>query len=120
MMTTLWLVLLSAVSIGGMVGWLLFWRGNARVLHDLQQRVQALSEQGAASRPRLDRLEVEMRAVLERTRQVAPPPSIAPIGAELAPRLAAAGASAEELMRACGMTADEAELVRRLHGRGAE
>ncbi|MBU6211161.1 MAG: DUF2802 domain-containing protein [Gammaproteobacteria bacterium] len=120
MMTTLWLVLLSTVSLGGMVASVLLWRGSARVLQDLQQRVQALSEQGAASRLRLDRLEVEMRAVLERTRQVAPPPATAPLGADLAPRLAAAGASTDELMRACGMTADEAELVRRLHGRGGE
>ena len=47
-----------------------------------------------------------------------PPPAVAPLGAELAPRLAAAGASTDELIRACGMTEDEAELVMRLHGRG--
>ena len=118
MITTLWLVLLTTLVSGGIVGLALFWRGNARVLNELQQRVQTQSEQVLASRARLDRLEVEMRAVLERTRQVAPPPVAAPLGAELAPRLAAAGASTDELIRACGMTEDEAELVRRLHGRG--
>lgn len=118
MMTTLWLFLLNILSLGGVTGVMLFWRGNARVLQDLQQRMQTQSEQLLAVRARVERLEVEMRAVLDRTRQVNPPPAAAPLGAELAPRLAAAGASSDELMRACGMTEEEAELVMRLHGRG--
>lgn len=118
MMTTLWLVLLTIVSIGAVSGVMLFWRGNARVLHELQQRMAIQSDQLLALRARVERLEVEMRAVLDRTRQVTQPPAAAPLGAELAPRLAAAGASTDELMRACGMTVDEAELVMRLHGRG--
>jgi hypothetical protein len=118
MMTTLRLLLLTILSIGGVSGFMLFWRGNARVLHDLQQRMHTQSEQLLALRARVERLEVEMRAVLDRTRQVTPPPAVAPLGAELAPRLAAAGASTDELIRACGMTEDEAELVMRLHGRG--
>ena len=37
-------------------------------------------------------------------------------GYQVAIRLARAGASAEELMSGCGLTAAEAELARRLHG----
>lgn len=118
MMTFLWLLALTMLVIGGGVVIALFWRGNSAVLRDLQSRVQTQSEQSLALRSRVERLELEMRAVLDRTRQVTAPPAPAPLGAELAPRLAAAGASTDELMRACGMTAEEAELVMRLHGRG--
>jgi len=118
MMTILWLLALTMLAIGGGVAIALFWRGNSSVLRDLQLRLQTQSEQALALRSRVERLELEMRAVLDRTRQVTPPPVPAPLGAELAPRLAAAGASTDELMRACGMTAEEAELVMRLHGRG--
>jgi hypothetical protein len=118
MITLIWLATLTILTIGAVVALYLLWRGNARLLHAVQQRMQTQSEQLPALRVRIERLELEMRAVLERTRQVDPPPIAAPLGTELAPRLAAAGAGAEELMRACGMTQEEAELVVRLHGRG--
>ncbi len=118
MITLIWLAALTAITIGGVVALYFFWQGNARLLQALQQRMQMQSEQVIALRSRTERLEVEMRAVLDRTRQVTPAPSSAPLGTELAPRLAAAGAGTEELMRACGMTQEEAELVVRLHGRG--
>lgn len=118
MMTILWLLALTIIMIGLIAGFGIFWRGNSQVLRELQQRLSAQAEHGPALRARIERLEVEMRAVLDRSRQVAPVPSAAPLGAELAPRLAAAGASRDELMRACGMTQEEADLVVRLHGRG--
>ena len=118
MMTILWLLALTMLALGAGVAMVLFWRGNSTVLRDLQLRLQIQSEQSLALRSRVERLELEMRAVLDRTRQVTPPPAPAPLDAEFAPRLAAAGASTDELMSACGMTAEEAELVMRLHGRG--
>jgi len=117
-MTILWLLALTMLALGACVAMVLFWRGNSAVLRDLQSRLQTQSEQSLALRSRIERLELEMRAVLDRTRQVTPPPAPVPLGAELAPRLAAAGAGTDELIRACGMTAEEAELVVRLHGRG--
>ena len=118
MMTILWLLALTMLALGACLAMVLFWRGNSAVLRDLQSRLQTQSEQSLALRSRIERLELEMRAVLDRTRQVTPPPAPVPLGAELAPRLAAAGAGTDELIRACGMTAEEAELVVRLHGRG--
>jgi hypothetical protein len=117
MTTLVWLATLTIVTIGGVVALMFFWRGNAGLLHELQKALRLQSEQFTALSARVERLELEMRAVLDRTRQVTPPPTTAPLGPELAPRLAAAGASAEELIRACGMTQEEAELVVRLHGR---
>lgn len=120
-MTTIILLTVLVLGMFGLIlSFIVFWRGNARVLHDLQQGLQAHTAQVGLLTARVERLEVEMRAVLERTRQVAAQPVPAPLDAELAPRLAAAGANSEELMRVCGMTNDEAELVLRLHGRSSQ
>jgi len=48
-----------------------------------------------------------------------PPASGAARGYEIAARMARNGASKEELMRNCGVTAHEAELLVKLHRRGA-
>lgn len=74
-------------------------------LSDVEQRIAAL---GTSVHELSGRLTEELRTA-------APLPP-APQSYEIAIRLARSGASREELMTNCGLTRQEAELIRRLHG----
>jgi alkylation response protein AidB-like acyl-CoA dehydrogenase len=68
---------------------------------------------------RVDATNVTVSQLVERIRrpqQVASPTPVATPGYEIAIRLAKSGASREELIAGCGLSASEAELVHRLHG----
>ena len=52
---------------------------------------------------------------IERPQQIASAPTAAAPGYQIAIRLAKGGASREELISGCGLSAHEAELVQRLH-----
>jgi hypothetical protein len=59
----------------------------------------------------------ELSQRLESARQAAPPPATPGVrGYEIAARMARAGSNADELVKSCGLTRHEAELVIRLHG----
>jgi alkylation response protein AidB-like acyl-CoA dehydrogenase len=67
---------------------------------------------------RVDATNVTVSQLLERIRkpqQVASPTPVATPGYEIAIRLAKSGASRDELISGCGLSASEAELVHRLH-----
>src|SRR3569833_3075747 len=67
---------------------------------------------------RVDATNVTVSQLLERIRrpqQVASPTPVATPGYEIALRLAKSGASRDELISGCGLSASEAELVNRLH-----
>lgn len=67
---------------------------------------------------RVDATNVTVSQLLERIRkpqQVASPAPVATPGYEIAIRLAKSGASRDELISGCGLSASEAELVHRLH-----
>ena len=67
---------------------------------------------------RVDATNVTVSQLLERIRkpqQVASPTPAAAPGYEIAIRLAKSGASRDELISGCGLSASEAELVHRLH-----
>jgi hypothetical protein len=67
---------------------------------------------------RVDATNVTVSQLVERIRkpqQAAPPTSVATPGYEIAIRLAKGGASRDELIAGCGLSASEAELVHRLH-----
>jgi hypothetical protein len=67
---------------------------------------------------RVDATNVTVSQLLERIRkpqQVASPTPVAMPGYEIAIRLAKSGASRDELISGCGLSASEAELVHRLH-----
>src|SRR3954451_17334192 len=67
---------------------------------------------------RVDATNVTVSQLLERTQkpqQVASPTPVATPGYEIAIRLAKSGASRDELISGCGLSASEAELVHRLH-----
>ena len=67
---------------------------------------------------RVDATNVTVSQLLERIRkpqQVASPTPVATPGYEIAIRLAKSGASRDELISGCGLSAREAELVHRLH-----
>ncbi len=96
------------------------WRRAARV-----QTEQALS-QGRLLLEQLADIGGTLRATAQTVTQLteriehpvtpaAPSPGASP-GYQIAIRLARGGASSEELIRGCGLTRTEAELVRRLHG----
>jgi alkylation response protein AidB-like acyl-CoA dehydrogenase len=53
---------------------------------------------------------------IERPQQVASSAGLASPGYQIAIRLARSGATREELVSQCGLSANEAELVHRLHG----
>ncbi|MFO7277885.1 MAG: DUF2802 domain-containing protein [Pseudomonadota bacterium] len=74
-------------------------------LTDVEQRIAAL---GTGVHELSGRLTEELRS--------ATPLTPAPQSYEIAIRLARSGASREELMMNCGLTRQEADLVRRLHG----
>ena len=67
---------------------------------------------------RVDATNVTVSQLSERIRkpqQVASPQPVATPGYEIAIRLAKSGATREELICSCGLSASEAELVHRLH-----
>jgi alkylation response protein AidB-like acyl-CoA dehydrogenase len=67
---------------------------------------------------RVDATNVTVSQLAERIRkpqQVASPAPVATPGYEIAIRLAKSGATREELISGCGLSASEAELVNRLH-----
>lgn len=67
---------------------------------------------------RVDATNVTVSQLAERIRkpqQVASPTPVATPGYEIAIRLAKSGATREELISGCGLSASEAELVNRLH-----
>lgn len=67
---------------------------------------------------RVDATNVTVSQLSERIRkpqQVASPTPVATPGYEIAIRLAKSGATREELISGCGLSASEAELVHRLH-----
>jgi hypothetical protein len=67
---------------------------------------------------RVDATNVTVSQLLERIRrpqQVASPTPVGTPGYEIAIRLAKSGASRDELISGCGLSASEAELVHRLH-----
>jgi alkylation response protein AidB-like acyl-CoA dehydrogenase len=67
---------------------------------------------------RVDATNVTVSQLSERIRkpqQVASPAPVATPGYEIAIRLAKGGATREELIAGCGLSASEAELVHRLH-----
>ena len=67
---------------------------------------------------RVDATNVTVSQLLERIRkpqQVASPTPVATPGYEIAIRLAKSGASRDELISGCGLSASEAELAHRLH-----
>jgi alkylation response protein AidB-like acyl-CoA dehydrogenase len=67
---------------------------------------------------RVDATNVTVSQLTERIRkpqQVAAPTPVATPGYEIAIRLAKSGATREELISGCGLSASEAELVHRLH-----
>jgi alkylation response protein AidB-like acyl-CoA dehydrogenase len=67
---------------------------------------------------RVDATNVTVSQLVERIRkpqQVASPTPVATPGYEIAIRLAKSGASRDELIAGCGLSASEAELVHRLH-----
>jgi hypothetical protein len=67
---------------------------------------------------RVDATNVTVSQLRERIRnpqQVASPTPVATPGYEIAIRLAKSGATREELISGCGLSASEAELVHRLH-----
>jgi hypothetical protein len=76
--------------------------------------LQRLAELAA----RVDATNVTVSQLNERIRkpqQVASPTPVATPGYEIAIRLAKGGATREELISGCGLSASEAELVHRLH-----
>lgn len=58
----------------------------------------------------------QLAARIRKPQHVTSPAPVATPGYEIAIRLAKGGATREELISGCGLSASEAELVRRLHG----
>ena len=78
---------------------------------DVLQRLAELEARVDATNVTVSQLGERIR----RPQQVASPAPVATPGYEIAIRLAKSGATREELISGCGLSASEAELVHRLH-----
>ena len=96
------------------------WRRAAcRQTEQLLSRTEALREQLAQMKDTVAASAEGVKQLTERFDQQASRAAVthgAAPGYQVAIRLARAGASAEELMSGCGLSAAEADLARRLHG----
>lgn len=97
------------------------WRRATRQQsQELFTRSQALVQQLSALDARVDATATAIRRLDERLeRQAHPGAQIQGTGApgyQIAIRLARSGASREELIASCGLSAGDADLIRRLHG----
>ena len=109
----------------GLAAWAVFWRGLvgrvARQLAEICRQELRYEEQSQRMHGELQRLERALGALADRhesdTRFGALAPRTKTSGYEMAIRMAASGATDTELVAACGMSRDEADLVMRLHGR---
>jgi hypothetical protein len=109
----------------GLAAWAVFWRGLVgrvtRQQTELRRLEARCEEHAQMMRGDLQRLERTLEALSDRhesdTRFGALAPRAKASGYEMAIRMAASGATDTELVAACGMSRDEAELVMRLHGR---
>jgi hypothetical protein len=109
----------------GLAAWAVFWRGLVARVSRQQAQMRSLElrceEQAQAMRGELQRLERSLGSLSDRQESDTRFGSLAPrakgSGYEMAIRMAASGATDTELVAACGMSRDEAELVMRLHGR---
>jgi hypothetical protein len=93
------------------------WRRAAR--HQSEQilaQSDAVLQHLGALQTRLDATAAAVVQIEERLERQAQSGGTAAPGYQIAIRLAKGGASREELVSSCGLSAGEAELVRRLHG----
>ena len=75
--------------------------------------IRALAELTTSLAARVEALSQRM----DNASRAAPPPATPGVrGYEIATRMARSGSNAEELVKSCGLTRHEAELVMRLHG----
>lgn len=95
------------------------WRRATMAQTEIVLANHAVVLQGLADlEARVDATNVTVSQLVERLRkpqQVASPTPVATPGYEIAIRLAKGGASRDELIAGCGLSASEAELVHRLH-----
>ncbi len=119
--------LIGARAAGLLIGFILLtwalmrWRRAAqrdtqRVFEQVDialTEIRALAEVTTALAGRVDALSQRM----DSASRAAPPPATPGVrGYEIAARMARSGSNAEELVKSCGLTRHEAELVIRLHG----
>jgi hypothetical protein len=110
-------ILLAFLWIGA---WAVFWRGTAAELARLDAELQRQKYQVSASEAEARRIGTLLRSYEEKQaaepRYIPPAPRPQTQGFEMAIRMASSGATEAELAAACGMSREEASLLRRLHG----
>jgi len=82
-------------------------------------QARAVTERLTALEARFDETRRSITQLTERVERQTPASAAAAPPYQIAIRLARSGASREELMRSCGLSQGEAELVQRLHGAAA-
>lgn len=124
-MMELALIMLLGLVVGMLtVAFVLYWRGTRVMIADLNNRLDELAaglaeqQRGIAGLAAAVLANGTTAAADDHDRRtVATETSEAPVfGYDMAARLAAIGASETELVKACGVSAEEAALVARLHG----
>ena len=110
-------ILLAFLWIGA---WAVFWRGTATELARLDAELQRQKYQVSASAAEARRIGTLLRSYEEKQsaepRYIPPAPRPQTQGFEMAIRMARSGATEAELAASCGMSKEEASLMRRLHG----
>jgi hypothetical protein len=93
------------------------WRRAARRQTDqILAQSESLLQRLAGLEARLDTTAAAVSRIDERFERQGPGATSTGQGYQIAIRLARGGASREELVSSCGLSAGEADLVRRLHG----